>query len=87
MARAAQRQAERPRERSPSAHPLGMSAAVYSPRALPEDAPAVGASASDGCNLLYIEVYHGLVRRSSLGGIGLLQYLQAPGLSSGKVLT
>ena len=66
-ARGAQRQAERPRERSPSAHPLGLSAAVYSLRAMPEGSPAVGASVSDSRDFVLVEVYHGLSRPRRAG--------------------
>ena len=41
--------------------------AVGSLRALPEGAPAVGASAADGRDLLRADVYNGLVGSSSLG--------------------
>ena len=67
VARGAQRQAERPRERRPPAHPLGLSAAVDSLRAMPEGSPAVGASVSDNRNRILVEVYHGLLDRAVLG--------------------
>ena len=34
---------------------------------MPEGALAVGASVSDGCDLIYIEVYCGFADRSALG--------------------
>ena len=45
-------------ERNPSAHPPGLSAAVYSLRVLPEGAPAVGASAADGWDFIHVDVCH-----------------------------
>ena len=65
--RSAATQAERPRERIPSAHPMGLSAAVYSLRALPAGAPAVGASAANGRDILHAEGCHCLVCSSSPG--------------------
>ena len=50
-----------------AAHQPGLSAAVDSLRILPEGAPAVGASASDGRDFLLVEVCHCLVGGSSLG--------------------
>ena len=67
VARGAQRQAERPRERRPSAHPLGLSAAVYPLRAMPEGSLAVGASVSDSRNRILVEVCHGLLDLAALG--------------------
>ena len=56
-----------PRERSPSAHPLRLAAPVDSRRVMPERPTAVGASVSDGCDLILAEVYDCLVRSSALG--------------------
>ena len=60
------RQSERPRERNPSAHPPGLSAAGDSLPVLPEGSPIVGASATDGRDFIQLEVCHGLVGRSAL---------------------
>ena len=48
-------------------HPPGLSAAVYSPRAPTEGAPAVGASAADARHILRAEGCHGLVGGSAPG--------------------
>ena len=67
MARGAQRQAERPRERRPSAHPPGLSASVDSLRVMPEGPPAVGASVSDNRDFIHVEVCHRLLGGSVSG--------------------
>ena len=59
-----------PSARASAAHSRirwGMSAAVASLRAMPEGAPAVGASAADNRNRILVEVCHGLLGGSALG--------------------
>ena len=86
MARGARRQSERPRERRPSAHPLGLSAAVGSLRAMPEGARAVGASAADNRDFLLVEVYDGLLEGSAPGEDLAAATLAGVGFSVGEGL-
>ena len=56
-----------PSAHASAAHSPGLPAPVYSRRAMPERPTAVGASVSDGCDLILAEVYDGLVGGSALG--------------------
>ena len=59
-----------PSAHASAAHPRirwGMSASVYSLRAISEGAPAVGASAADDRDFVHLDVCHGLLDRAAPG--------------------